>query len=227
MKYLSDQWYSKVSRAMGGLRYQMNTQSISDISQFRGTDVHDFAHLISWRYINNASASQIPDQTSTMEGHKTVQLVLVQCASCNAIEDSTPKQSSIFLLTVFSAVSHSGSWWFFLRFLCGENSLVGSFCISLPEYRRRKGYCCYFMMRIEEVASTTKAQRVAAHSHVKGLGLDENGIPKESSQGLVGQLKAREVPVWFAVCILFAASLQHAFAIVTNMYFRLRVLWWT
>ncbi|XP_055351393.1 ruvB-like 1 [Paramacrobiotus metropolitanus] len=47
-------------------------------------------------------------------------------------------------------------------------------------------------MRIEEVTSTTKAQRVAAHSHVKGLGLDENGIPKESGGGLVGQLKARE-----------------------------------
>ena len=30
-------------------------------------------------------------------------------------------------------------------------------------------------MKIEEVKSTTKAQRVAVHTHVKGLGLDENG----------------------------------------------------
>ena len=30
-------------------------------------------------------------------------------------------------------------------------------------------------MRIEEVASTTKAQRVATHTHIKGLGLNEDG----------------------------------------------------
>lgn len=30
-------------------------------------------------------------------------------------------------------------------------------------------------MRIEEVASTTKAQRVATHTHIKGLGLQEDG----------------------------------------------------
>uniref|UniRef100_A0A452RRH9 RuvB-like helicase n=1 Tax=Ursus americanus TaxID=9643 RepID=A0A452RRH9_URSAM len=28
-------------------------------------------------------------------------------------------------------------------------------------------------MKIEEVKSTTKTQRIASHSHVKGLGLDE------------------------------------------------------
>ena len=32
---------------------------------------------------------------------------------------------------------------------------------------------------------------VAAHSHITGLGLDENLQPKESSQGMVGQLQAR------------------------------------
>jgi len=48
-------------------------------------------------------------------------------------------------------------------------------------------------MKIEEVKSTTKAQRIAAHSHVKGLGLDENGFALQSSSGLVGQEQAREV----------------------------------
>ena len=48
-------------------------------------------------------------------------------------------------------------------------------------------------MRIEEIVSTTKAQRVAAHSHVKGLGLDDDGSAKPSASGLVGQLVAREV----------------------------------
>lgn len=33
---------------------------------------------------------------------------------------------------------------------------------------------------------------IAAHSHISGLGLDDNLQPKESSQGMVGQLKARK-----------------------------------
>ncbi|KAF5399981.1 RuvB like AAA ATPase 1 [Paragonimus heterotremus] len=47
-------------------------------------------------------------------------------------------------------------------------------------------------MRIEEVRSTSKAQRIAAHTHIKGLGLDENGVPLPSAAGLVGQECARE-----------------------------------
>ena len=47
-------------------------------------------------------------------------------------------------------------------------------------------------MKIEEVKSTTKTQRIAAHSHVKGLGLDERGIAKPVAAGLVGQELARE-----------------------------------
>lgn len=48
-------------------------------------------------------------------------------------------------------------------------------------------------MKIEEVKSTTKTQRIASHSHVKGLGLDEAGNAKQSACGLVGQEAAREV----------------------------------
>lgn len=48
-------------------------------------------------------------------------------------------------------------------------------------------------MKIEEVRSTTKAQRIAAHSHVKGLGLDDQGLAIAVSAGLVGQAAAREV----------------------------------
>merc|ERR1712057_158312 len=47
-------------------------------------------------------------------------------------------------------------------------------------------------MKIEEVKSTTKAQRVAVHTHVKGLGLDEKGVAGQCSAGLCGQEKARE-----------------------------------
>lgn len=53
--------------------------------------------------------------------------------------------------------------------------------------------CCVFCVQIEEVQSTTKAARVAAHTHVKGLGLDETGKAFVTGAGLVGQEKAREV----------------------------------
>lgn len=48
-------------------------------------------------------------------------------------------------------------------------------------------------MKIEEVKSTVRIQRIAAHSHIKGLGLDENGGAVHMSAGLVGQKQAREV----------------------------------
>merc|ERR1711977_798803 len=47
-------------------------------------------------------------------------------------------------------------------------------------------------MKIEEVKSTTKAQRVASHTHIKGLGLDEQGTAQQCAAGLCGQEKARE-----------------------------------
>merc|ERR1711934_1330433 len=47
-------------------------------------------------------------------------------------------------------------------------------------------------MKIEEGKSTTKAQRVAVHTHIKGLGLDDNGNAQQCAAGLVGQEKARE-----------------------------------
>eukprot|EP01049_Picozoa_sp_SAG25_P007307 SAG25_NODE_589_length_6722_cov_19.193417_5_plen_85_part_00 len=50
-------------------------------------------------------------------------------------------------------------------------------------------------MKIEEVQSTTKSVRVASHSHIKGLGLNEDGTAMEVSAGLVGQQQAREVRV--------------------------------
>ena len=47
-------------------------------------------------------------------------------------------------------------------------------------------------MKIEEVRSTTKTQRIASHTHIKGLGLDEAGNCIPISHGLCGQEKARE-----------------------------------
>ncbi|KAK9832754.1 hypothetical protein WJX81_008663 [Elliptochloris bilobata] len=47
-------------------------------------------------------------------------------------------------------------------------------------------------MRIEEVTSTTKAQRIATHTHIKGLGLAEDGTALTLAAGFVGQEQARE-----------------------------------
>ncbi|KAI8828048.1 TIP49 C-terminus-domain-containing protein [Chytriomyces cf. hyalinus JEL632] len=47
-------------------------------------------------------------------------------------------------------------------------------------------------MKIHEVSSTTKEQRVAVHSHIKGLGLNEDGSAVQNSAGFVGQETARE-----------------------------------
>ncbi|RWS21600.1 hypothetical protein B4U80_00797 [Leptotrombidium deliense] len=47
-------------------------------------------------------------------------------------------------------------------------------------------------MKIEEIKNSTKTQRVSAHSHVKGLGLDETGTAVKVCSGLVGQEEARE-----------------------------------
>merc|ERR1712038_1251417 len=47
-------------------------------------------------------------------------------------------------------------------------------------------------MKIEEVRSTTRTQRIASHTHVKGLGLDETGAAINIQSGLCGQTQARE-----------------------------------
>jgi len=47
-------------------------------------------------------------------------------------------------------------------------------------------------MKIEEVKSTTKTQRIASHSHVKGLGLNTEGTAEPIASGLVGQENGRE-----------------------------------
>ncbi|SAL99861.1 hypothetical protein [Absidia glauca] len=47
-------------------------------------------------------------------------------------------------------------------------------------------------MRIEQVNSTTREKRVAAHSHIKGLGLLEDGTAEPIQSGFVGQENARE-----------------------------------
>jgi len=38
----------------------------------------------------------------------------------------------------------------------------------------------------------TKIERIGAHSHIRGLGLDDRLEPRQNSEGMVGQAKARK-----------------------------------
>ena len=40
---------------------------------------------------------------------------------------------------------------------------------------------------------TARENRVAAHSHIRGLGLRDDGLADQSAAGFIGQQQAREV----------------------------------
>lgn len=48
------------------------------------------------------------------------------------------------------------------------------------------------MAEIREISGTSIFRRIGAHSHIRGLGLDEKGRAKRVADGLVGQTEARE-----------------------------------
>ena len=45
---------------------------------------------------------------------------------------------------------------------------------------------------VQEVKELTRIERIGAHSHIRGLGLDDSLDPRKTSQGMVGQLQARK-----------------------------------
>jgi len=45
--------------------------------------------------------------------------------------------------------------------------------------------------KIAEVKDVTRIERIGAHSHIRGLGLDDALEPRQISQGMVGQSEAR------------------------------------
>ena len=44
----------------------------------------------------------------------------------------------------------------------------------------------------QEVRDVTRIERIGAHSHIRGLGLDDALEPRNVSQGMVGQQQARK-----------------------------------
>ena len=49
----------------------------------------------------------------------------------------------------------------------------------------------YLLFQVAEVRDVTRIERIGAHSHIRGLGLDDTLDPRAKSEGLVGQTKAR------------------------------------
>lgn len=47
------------------------------------------------------------------------------------------------------------------------------------------------LSKVQEVREITRIERIGAHSHIRGLGLDDTLDPRPVSQGMVGQLQAR------------------------------------
>lgn len=47
------------------------------------------------------------------------------------------------------------------------------------------------MAKVAEVREITRIERIGAHSHIRGLGLDDSLDPRPVSQGMVGQVAAR------------------------------------
>ncbi len=44
--------------------------------------------------------------------------------------------------------------------------------------------------KVQEVKDLSRIERISAHSHILGLGLDESLEPRMNAQGLVGQVNS-------------------------------------
>ena len=49
------------------------------------------------------------------------------------------------------------------------------------------------MVQISEVKGNNRENRTAAHTHIRGLGLNTQGVAEKQAAGFVGQTAAREV----------------------------------
>lgn len=44
--------------------------------------------------------------------------------------------------------------------------------------------------KLSEVKDVTRIERIGAHSHIRGLGINESLVSRERAQGMVGQVSA-------------------------------------
>lgn len=55
--------------------------------------------------------------------------------------------------------------------------------------------------KVQEVKDMTRIERIGAHSHIRGLGLDDSLDPRKISQGMVGQVSKESCENWVASCV--------------------------
>jgi len=66
--------------------------------------------------------------------------------------------------------------------------------LNLENLLKTTSYKCQhqvYRLRVQEVKDMTRIERIGAHSHIRGLGLDDSLDPRKISQGMVGQADAR------------------------------------
>jgi RuvB-like protein 2 len=47
--------------------------------------------------------------------------------------------------------------------------------------------------KLSEVKDVTRIERIGAHSHIRGLGINESLVSRERAQGMVGQVTSRRL----------------------------------
>lgn len=57
-------------------------------------------------------------------------------------------------------------------------------------------------IKVQEVKNVNMEKRIASHSHITGLGLNEEGYALPTSNGFVGQAAAREVSVRHKIIVI-------------------------
>ena len=78
-------------------------------------------------------------------------------------------------------------------------------CMFVASFRFAHGSCfSQAEVKTQEVKDVTRIERIGAHSHIRGLGLDDSLEPRNTSQGMVGQLEARKVSVVVPSATAFA-----------------------
>ncbi|KAK0141528.1 RuvB-like 2 [Merluccius polli] len=100
------------------------------------------------------------------------------------------------VMTTLPSVSQAinANWWVWWRCsrCCNPDAFLlrtqirGAVFACLAEWQRR----CP-PLRSPEVRDITRIERIGAHSHIRGLGLDDALEPRQVSQGMVGQLASR------------------------------------
>ena len=81
--------------------------------------------------------------------------------------------------------------------------------------------------KVQEVKDMTRIERIGAHSHIRGLGLDDSLDPRKISQGMVGQVSNQSNPskvqmIRFLVMIFAIAT--HIIRNARNLWYRVSVL---